>query len=203
MSSTSTTRITGGCDAAVHCSLHHAGHSPASEGPEVRLRCASIRDAVSRATRSGGEITTEIPLYPGQRLVTAARLESSLGGEVTLTLTWAKPESFVLAQGASATTGMKSGCSEPATKRPHPGHGTRRDASNYAVNLNQTEPFDPGALEQAGASACRRRPFVSEVEPAAEMVPAAGRAFRSTHSRRSRARSATKDYPRAWLARGG
>src|ERR1700759_4720183 len=91
-----------------NCSLHYAGHAPANQGPEVRLRLRVDRDCgVTGSLAAGGEITTEIPPISGPRgIVAAARLESSLGGEVTLTLTWAKPESFVLAQGASAS-GMR------------------------------------------------------------------------------------------------
>src|SRR5579871_3830869 len=78
-----------------NCSLHYAGHTPANEGPEVRLRLRIDRDCgVSGSLAASGEITTEIPPISGPRgIVAAARLESTLGGEVTLTLTWAKPES--------------------------------------------------------------------------------------------------------------
>jgi len=86
-------------------------------------------------------------------------------------------------------------------KDPHPGHGTRRDREQLRGEPgSQRQPFDPGALEQ-GPSACRTKTFVSEVgDRRREMVPAAAGSI--THSRRSRARSATKDYPRAWLAVG-
>src|ERR1700743_1396090 len=84
-----------------NCSLHYAGHSPTSEGSELRLRLRVDPDC--GIAGSTGGIATEIPPLSGPSgIVTSARVESSLGAEVTLTLTYAKPESFVLAQGASA-----------------------------------------------------------------------------------------------------
>src|SRR5690349_2212619 len=85
-----------------NCSLRYSGHTPTSEGPEVRLRLRPDRDCGLGTLFGANEIPTEIPPISGPRgIVTSARLESSLGGELTLTLTWAKPEAFVLAQGAN------------------------------------------------------------------------------------------------------
>src|SRR3954471_24266288 len=69
-----------------NCSLHYAGHAPASQGPEVRLRLRVDRDCgVTGNLAASGEITTEIPTISGPRgIIASARLESSLGGEVTL-----------------------------------------------------------------------------------------------------------------------
>src|SRR6202012_1321108 len=42
-----------------NCSLHYSGHTPASEGPEVRLRLRIDRDCgVPGSLAAGGEITT-------------------------------------------------------------------------------------------------------------------------------------------------
>jgi hypothetical protein len=85
-----------------NCSLRYSGHTPTSEGPEVRLRLRPDRDCGLGAGFGANDIPTEIPPISGPRdIVTSARLESALGGELTLTLTWARPEAFVLAQGAS------------------------------------------------------------------------------------------------------
>src|SRR3954447_14167865 len=68
-----------------NCSLHYAGHTPASEGPEIRLRLRVDRDCgPTGALATGREITTEIPPISGPGgILTSARLESSLGAEVT------------------------------------------------------------------------------------------------------------------------
>ncbi|MDB6100207.1 MAG: hypothetical protein JWO52_206 [Gammaproteobacteria bacterium] len=188
-----------------NCSLHYSGHSPASEGPEVRLRLRVDRDCgVTGSLAAGGEITTEIPPISGPRgIVAAARLESSLGAEVTLTLTFAKPESFVLAQGASAT-GMRIRLLRTHEEKARILVTERGEtASNYAVNLeSQRQPFDPGAVEQA-AKRLQTKTFVSEVETGGEKwYRLRAGPFDQRTVAEAVLRSATKDYPRAWLAVG-
>ncbi len=188
-----------------NCSLHYAGHSPASEGPEVRLRLRVDRDCgVTGSLAAGGEITTEIPPISGPRgIVAAARLESSLGGEVTLTLTWGKPESFVLAQGASAS-GMRIRLLRVRDEKTRILVTERGDtASNYAVNLeSQRQPFDAGAVDLA-AKRLQTKAFVSEVETGGEKwYRLRAGPFDQRTVAEGILRTATKDYPRAWLAVG-
>jgi len=188
-----------------NCSLHYSGHSPASEGPEVRLRLRIDRDCgVTGSLAAGGEITTEIPPISGPRgIITAARLESSLGGEVTLTLTFGKPESFVLAQGASAS-GMRIRLLRARDEKTRILVTERGEtASNYAVNLeSQRQPFEPGAVEQA-AKRLQTKTFVSAVETGGEKwYRLRAGPFDQRTVAEAVLRSATKDYPRAWLAVG-
>jgi hypothetical protein len=188
-----------------NCSLHYAGHAPASEGPEVRLRLRVDRDCgVTGSLAAGGEITTEIPPISGPRgIIAAARLESSLGGEVTLTVTWAKPESFVLAQGASPT-GMRIRLLRAHDEKSKVLVTERGEtASNYAINLeSQRTPFDAGAVETA-TKRLQTKAFVSEVETGGEKWY---RLRVGPFDQRTVAegvlRTASKDYPRAWLAVG-
>jgi tetratricopeptide (TPR) repeat protein len=188
-----------------NCSLHYAGHSPASDGPEVRLRLRIDRDCgVTGSLAAGGEITTEIPPISGPRgIVAAARLESSLGGEVTLTLTWAKPESFVLAQGASAS-GMRIRLLRVHDEKTRILVTERGDtASNYAVNLeSQRQPIDAGAVDLA-AKRLQTKTFVSQVQTGDEKwYRLRAGPFDQRTVAEGVLRSATKDYPRAWLAVG-
>jgi hypothetical protein len=188
-----------------NCSLHYAGHSPANEGPEVRLRLRIDRDCgVTGSLAAGGEIATEVPPISGPRgIVTSARLESSLGGEVTLTLTWAKPESFVLAQGASSS-GMRIRLLRAHDEKTRILVTERGEtASNYAVNLeSQRQPFEPGAVEQA-AKRLQTKTFVSEVETGGEKwYRLRAGPFDQRAVAENVLRTATKDYPRAWLAVG-
>ena len=188
-----------------NCSLHYAGHSPASQGPEVRLRLRVDRDCgVTGSLAAGGEITTEIPPISGPRgIIVAARLESSLGGEVTLTLTWARPESFVLAQGASAS-GLRIRLLRVKEEKSRVLVTERGEtASNYAVNLeSQRQPFDAAAVE-AATQRLQTKAFVSEVETGGEKWY---RLRVGPFDQRTVAegvlRAATKAYPRAWLAVG-
>jgi hypothetical protein len=188
-----------------NCSLHYGGHTPANEGPEVRLRLRIDRDCgVTGTLAGGGEIAAEIPPISGPRgIVTSARLESTLGGEVTLTLTWAKPERFVLAQGASAA-GMRIRLLRLKQEKARILVTERGEtASNYAVNLeSQREPFEPGAVEQAHQR-LQTKTFISVVETGGEKwYRLRAGPFDQRAVAESVLRSAVKDYPRAWLAVG-
>jgi tetratricopeptide (TPR) repeat protein len=188
-----------------NCSLHYTGHTPASEGSEVRLRLRPDRDCgTTGSMAAAGEIPTEIPPISGPRgIVTSARLESSLGNEVTLTLTWAKPERFVLAQGASSR-GLRIRLIRARQEKAKILVTDRGDtASNFAVNLeSQREPFDKDAIERAGLS-LQTKIFVSEITTAGEKwYRLRAGPFDQRSVAESVLRAAQKDYPRAWLAVG-
>ncbi|HEY0341350.1 MAG TPA: SPOR domain-containing protein, partial [Steroidobacteraceae bacterium] len=194
-----------------NCSLRYAGHSPASEGSELRLRLRPERDCgAAAATSAGGslspsgEVPTEIPPISGPRgILSTARLESSLGGEVTLTLSFSKPEAFVLAQGASPM-GMRVRLIRARGDKPRILVTDRGDsASNFAVNLeSQHEPFDPAAIAQAGEG-LQTTAFVSIIDAGGEKwYRLRAGPFDQRDVAESVLRAATKDYPRAWLAVG-
>ena len=183
-----------------NCSMRYTGHSPASEGPELRLRLRPDSDCGTLA----GEIATEIPPVSGPRgILTTARLESSFGKEVVLTLTWAKPEAFVLAQGASSR-GLRIRLIRARADKARILVSDRGDtATHFAVNLeSQREPFDPAAVDLA-AQRLQTKTFVSEIVTAGEKWY---RLRAGPLDQRSVAenvlRAAAKDYPRAWLAVG-
>ena len=184
------------------CALHYAGHTPASEGPEVQLRLRPDRNCGIPA--SGASLASEIPPISGPRgILSSARLESSLGGEVTLTLTWSKPESFVLAQGANPT-GMRIRLIRARSDKPRILVTDRGDtASNFAVNLeSQHEPFDPEAVQLAGER-LQTKTFVSEIDAGGEKwYRLRAGPFDQRSIAESVLRAASKDYPRAWLAVG-
>jgi hypothetical protein len=187
------------------CSLHYAGHAPASEGPELQLRLRPGRDCGAFASASAGaELASEIPPVSGPRgILDSARLESTLGGEVTLTLTWAKPESFVLAQGASPT-GMRIRLIRTRADKPRILVTDSGDtANNFAVNLeSQHEPFDPEAVQLA-AERLQTKTFVSEIDAGDEKwYRLRAGPFDQRGVAESVLRAAAKNYPRAWLAVG-
>jgi hypothetical protein len=184
------------------CSLHYAGHSPASEGSEVQVRLRPDRNCGTSA--AGGGLASEIPPISGPRgILDSARLESALGGEVTLTLTWSKPESFVLAQGASPT-GMRIRLIRARADKPHILITDSGDtANNFAVNLeSQHEPFAPDAVQFAGER-LQTKTFVSEIDAGGEKwYRLRAGPFDQRSVAESVLRAAAKDYPRAWLAVG-
>src|SRR5262249_31889711 len=186
-------------------SLLRPGNPPAGGVPKSRL---GVRIDGAWGTTAfwaaGGEFPAKIPPISGPRgIIASARLETSLGGEVTLTLTFAKPESFVLAQGASAN-GMRIRLLRTPQEKTRILVTERGDtASNYPVNLEaQRQPFEPGALEQA-AKRLQTKTFVSEVETGGEKwYRLRAGPFDQRTVAENVLRAATKDYPRAWLAVG-
>ncbi len=187
-----------------NCSLRYAGHAPTSEGPELRLRLRPDRDCGLGIPPTATDVPSEIPPVSGPRgIIASALLESSLGGEVTLTLTWAKAESFVLAQGASPR-GMRIRLIRRPAEKARILVSDRGDtASNFAVNLeSQHEPFDPDAV-RAATERLQVPTFVSEVESGAEKwYRLRAGPFDQRSVAESVLRAAAKDYPRAWLAVG-
>ena len=183
------------------CSLHYSGHTPASEGTEIRLRLRPDRDCgVASAAQAEGEIP---PISGPQGIVASARLDSALGGEVTLTLTFARPESFVLAQGASPT-GMRVRLIRARADKPRILVTDRGDtASNFAVNLeSQREPFAPEDVQRAGER-LQTKTFVSTIEAGGEKwYRLRAGPFDQRSVAESVLRAAQKNYPRAWLAVG-
>ena len=187
------------------CSLRYAGHTPASEGAELQVRLRPAKDCGAFASPTGGAaLAGEIPPVSGPRgVLDGTRLEASLGGEVTLTLAFVKPESFVLAQGASPT-GMRIRLIRTRTDKPRILVTDRGDtANNFAVNLeSQHEPFDPEAVQTA-AERLQTRTFVSEIEAGGEKwYRLRAGPFDQRGVAESVLRAASKNYPRAWLAVG-
>jgi hypothetical protein len=186
-----------------NCSLRYSGHTPASEGPELQVRLRPDRNC-SMSPSGSGELASEIPPISGPRgILNSARLESALGGEVTLTLTWAKPESFVLAQGASPT-GLRIRLIRARADKPRILVTDRGDtASNFAVNLeSQHDPFDPDTVKLA-AERLQTKTFVSEIDAGGEKwYRLRAGPFDQRSVAESVLRAAAKDYPRAWLAVG-
>ena len=79
------------------CSMRFVTNVPANEGREVRIQFVPLPDC---RVSPFGQIPAEIPpLSGGANIVTGARVESLGPGQITLTLTFAKNERFVIAQG--------------------------------------------------------------------------------------------------------
>jgi SPOR domain len=188
-----------------NCSLHYAGHAPAREGSELRLQLRPDRDCGAMGSAlTASDAPTEIPPISGPRgIITAARLEASLAGEVTITLTFARPESFVLAQGASPT-GMRVRLLRNRSDKTRILVTDRGDtASNFAVNLeSQHQPFDEDQVKLA-EERLQTKTFVSVIEAGGDKwYRLRAGPFDQRSVAESMLRAAAKDYPRAWLAVG-
>ena len=185
------------------CSMRFVTNLPANEGREVQIQLAPLADCrVSPFSQAPSEIP---PFSGGTNIVTGARVESLAPGQITVTLTFAKKERFVIAQGIDPR-GLRLRLLDRTrgSVRVLGGSGGPEDAvSNFAINLDsQPAPFPPAAMELAH-DRLKVPAFVSEI------VVDGVKWYRlrvGPIDRRSEAdrllNLALQDYPRAWLAIG-
>ena len=182
------------------CSMRFVTNVPANEGREVRIQFVPLADCrVSPFNQIPAEIP---PLSGGANIVTAARVESLGPGQITLILSFAKNERFVIAQGIDPR-GLRLRLLDRARGKVRVLGAQDDSASNFAINLDsQPAPFSPEAIEVAH-DRLRVPAFVSEV------VVDGVKWYRlrvGPIERRSEAERllqlALQDYPRAWLAIG-
>lgn len=180
------------------CSVRYIGNTPINHGSSTTITLRLGPDCGSL----GNAFAPELPLVGGGgQLVTGARVESFVPGEVTLELRWIRELDFVMAPTA---TGL-------GLRVRVIGTGHQRKASvllseteapqGYAVNLeSSSEQFSQNAVE-AAAAALKTQAYVSETD------------IEETHWYRLRAgpfttrteaervlQIAQSAYPRAWLA---
>ncbi|HZC85862.1 MAG TPA: SPOR domain-containing protein [Steroidobacteraceae bacterium] len=182
------------------CSMRFVTNVPANEGREVRIQFVPLADCrVSPFNQIPAEIP---PLSGGANIVTAARVESLGPGQITLILSFAKNERFVIAQGIDPR-GLRLRLLDRARGKVRVLGAQDDSASNFAINLDsQPAPFASEAIEVAH-DRLRVPAFVSEV------VVDGVKWYRlrvGPIERRAEAERllqlALQEYPRAWLAIG-
>jgi hypothetical protein len=182
------------------CSMRFVTNVPANEGREVRIQFVPLADCrVSPFNQIPAEIP---PLSGGTNIVTGARVESLGPGQITLILTFAKNERFVIAQGVDPR-GLR-------LRLLNRTHGKVRvlaaqddTASNFAINLDsQPAPFASEAIE-AAHERLKAPAFVSEtvVDGVKWYRLRVGPIEHRSDAERL-LQLALQDYPRAWLAIG-
>jgi hypothetical protein len=182
------------------CSMRFVTNVPANEGREVHIQLTPLADC---RVSPFGQIASEIPPFSGStEIVTGARMESLAPGQITLTLTFARKERFVIAQGVDPR-GLRLRLVDRARGKVRVLGAQEDSVSNFAVNLDsQPAPFPPQALaaahERLGAPA-----FVSEVvvDGVTWYRLRVGPIDRRAEADRV-LQLALQDYPRAWLAIG-
>src|SRR5215475_1548929 len=87
-----------------NCSMRFVTNVPANEGREVHIQLVPLADC--RVSPFAQIASENPPLSGGANIVTGARVDSLAPGQITLTLTFAKTERFVLAQGVD-TRGLR------------------------------------------------------------------------------------------------
>jgi tetratricopeptide (TPR) repeat protein len=142
------------------CSVRYISNTPMSRGTSTTITLRLGPDCGNLAN----VLAPELPLVGGGgKLVTGARVDSVVPGEVTLQLTWSRELDFVLAPTAS---GLGLRVRLLGTSRRKGGvFIAEPDASTgYAVNLeSELKMFDHAAIEAAAAE-LQTQAYVSETD---------------------------------------
>jgi hypothetical protein len=182
------------------CSMRFVTNVPANEGREVNIQLAPLADC---GVSPFGQAPAEIPPFSGgTNIVTAARVESLAPGQITLTLTFAKKERFVIAQGVDPR-GLRLRLLDRTRGKVRVLGAQDETASNFAINLDsQPAPFPPQAVEVAH-DRLKAPAFVSEVvvDGVTWYRLRVGPIEHRSDADRLLSQ-ALQDYPRAWLAIG-
>src|SRR5499427_5298244 len=182
------------------CSLRFVTNIPANEGREVRIQFVPLPDC---RVNPFDQIPAEIPpLSGGTNIVTGARVESLGPGQITLILTFAKNERFVIAQGVDPR-GLRLRLLNRTRGKVRVLGGQDETASNFAINLDsQPAPFPQQAIESAHER-LKAPAFVSEtvVDGVKWYRLRVGPIEHRSDAERL-LQLALPDYPRAWLAIG-
>lgn len=179
------------------CSVHFISSSPVDHGSSTTITLRLGPDCGSLLN----VLTPELPLVGGGgELVTGARVDGVVPGEVTLNLTWTRELDFVVAPMASGL-GLRVRLIGTQQRRPAVLLAQPEAAAGYAVNLESSlQPFAHAAVE-AAAKGLQTQAYVSEtnVEDQHWYRMRVG-PFASEQEAQRVLQAALPAYPRAWLA---
>jgi hypothetical protein len=179
------------------CSARYVTNTPVSRGSKTTITLKLGPDCGMQ----NGLIPPELPLVGGGgQLVTGARVDAIVPGEITLELTFGKPLDFFMAPTASGlglrvrllNTNRKKGTSFVAEAGP---------AAGYSVNLDSSQTPIPRETVEAAAASLQTQVYVSETDIDDQhwyRLRVGPFSNRAEAERVLKAAQAT--YPRAWLA---
>ena len=179
------------------CGVHYIASSPADHGSSTTITLRLGPDCGNLLN----VIAPEVPLVGGgAELVTDARVDGVVPGEVALTLTWTKELDFVMVPTAS---GLGLRVRLIGTGRRKAGvFLTQPDAAaGYAVNLDSSMQTFPQEAVAAAAKGLQTQAYVSETNLEDQhwyrlrVGP-----FASEQEAQRVLQAALPAYPRAWLA---
>jgi hypothetical protein len=179
------------------CTVRFLSNTPVSHGASTRITLRLGPDCGSLL----GSVPPEFPqIGGGEDLVTSARVESTVPGEVVLELAWSREMDFVMAPTSNAS-GLRLRLFNVERRR---GSGLVLETSStevYSVNLNSSqEKFEPGVVE-AAAAAYKTQAFESEIDVDSEHWYRLRLGPYSTRAEAERVLNvALNQYPRAWIA---
>ncbi len=179
------------------CSVRYVTNVPASHGDSTKITLRLGPDCGPQYS----SVSPELPLVGGGgQLVTGARLDSTLPGEMTLELTWSRPLDFVMAPTASGI-GLRIRLLNINRRRGTASVADNAQQSKYAVNLESSQvKFSRDAVE-AAAAGLQAQAYVSETDiDGAHWYRLRVGPFGSRGEAERVLKIAQAQYPRAWLA---
>jgi len=179
------------------CSVRYVANTPVSRGTGTTITLRLGPDCGTQFS----SLPPELPLVGGGgQLVTGARVDSIVPGEITLELTWAKPLDFVLAPTASGL-GLRVRLLN-ITRRKGSGFVAETEApAVYAVNLESSQTKIEREKVEAAAAALQTQAYVSETDIEDEHWYRLRAGPFTTRKEAERVlKIAQESYPRAWLA---
>jgi tetratricopeptide (TPR) repeat protein len=179
------------------CSVRYISNTPMSRGTSTTITLRLGPDCGSLLN----VFPPELPLVGGGgQLVTGARVDSYVPGEVTLQLTWAREFDFVMAPTASGL-GLRLRLLGTSKKKAGVFLAEPDAATGYAVNLDsELEMFDRATIEAAAAS-FKTQAYVSETDIEGQHWYRLRVGPFATRAEADRVlQIALANYPRAWIA---
>lgn len=179
------------------CSVRYIANTPVSHGTSTVITLRLGPDCGTQFS----SLPPELPLVGGGgQLITGARVDSIVPGEITLELTWARPLDFVMAPTASGlglrvrllNTNRRKGSVLVAETAPPAG---------YTVNLDSSQSEFSHEAVAAAAASLQTQAYVSETDIDDEHWYRLRVGPFTTHKEAERVLSISQaSYPHAWLA---
>jgi len=179
------------------CSVRYVINVPANHGDSTKITLRLGPDC-------GPQLSPLLPELPvvggGGQLVTGARVDSIIPGEMTLELTWSRPLDFVMAPTASGI-GLRVRLLNTNRRKGTAFIDENSPAATYAVNLEASQvKFTRDAVEAAAAK-LQTQAYVSETDiDEAHWYRLRVGPFTSRGEADRVLKIAQVQYPRAWLA---
>jgi tetratricopeptide (TPR) repeat protein len=179
------------------CSVSYVSNLPVSHGSSTKIKLRLGPDCGTQL----GPRPPELPLIGGGgHLVTGARVDSMLPGEITLELTWSRPLDFVMAPTA-AGLGLRVRLLNTNRRKGSVLVSEAEAPAGYSVNLDSSQtPFSHETVE-AAAAALQTQAYVSETDVEDEHWYRLRVGPFTTRKEAERVLGiAVAAYPRAWLS---
>ncbi len=179
------------------CSVRYVANTPVSHGTGTTITLRLGPDCGTQFS----SLPPELPLVGGGgNLVTGARVDSIVPGEITLELTWAKPLDFVMAPTASGL-GLRVRLLNINRRKGNVFVAETEPPGVYAVNLESSLTKIERDKAEAAAAALQTQAYVSETDIEDQhwyRLRAGPFTTRQEADRVLKVAQAT--YPQAWVA---